>query len=78
MIEILIDHSYEDDYFMISDVFVKIKDSFEKERIEKLVKKHNLEGAFVDVDRGLKQRIAELLKVDADIIDFDTNEIDLY
>lgn len=77
MIEILIDHSYEDDYFMISDVLVKIKDVAEKERIEKLVKKHNIEGALVDADRELKHRLAHLLKVDVSIIDFDTNEIDI-
>lgn len=50
MIEILLDHSYEDDYFMISDVSIKIKDESEKERIEKLVEKHNIIGSLVDVD----------------------------
>ncbi|WP_243526852.1 hypothetical protein [Bacillus pseudomycoides] len=58
MIEIFIYHSYKDDYFMISAVFVKLKDSFEKERVEKFVKKYKLVGTFVDVDSdsGLKQR----------------------
>ena len=79
MIEILIDHSNEENYFMISIVSVKVEDVSEKERIEKLVKKYNIEGAFVDgADRGLKNRIANLLKVDSNIIDLDTHEIDLY
>lgn len=71
------DHSYEDDYFMISEVLVKIKDVSEKERIKKLVEKNRVEGSFVDPDRGLRKRIANLLEVDANIIDIDTNEIDL-
>ena len=79
MIEILIDHSNEENYFMISIVSVKVEDVSEKERIEKLVKKYNIEGAFVDgAGRGLKNRIANLLEVDSNIIDLDTHEIDLY
>ncbi|WP_416730283.1 hypothetical protein [Fictibacillus sp. JL2B1089] len=78
MIEILIDHSFEDDYFMVSDVSIKIKDLSEKERIEKLLKSSNIIGSFVDVDNDLRKRIAELLKVDHSIIDIDTNEIDIY
>lgn len=77
MIEILIDHSYEDDYFMISEITVNIKDVSEKERIEKLLTTSNLIGSLVDVDNGLKKRIADRLKVDVGIIDFDTNEIDI-
>ncbi|WP_019156638.1 hypothetical protein [Robertmurraya massiliosenegalensis] len=77
MIEILIDHSYEDDYFMISEITVNIKDVSEKERIEKVVQKSNLIGSLVDVGNDLKKRIADRLKVDVSIIDFDTNEIDI-
>ena len=77
MIEILLEHSYEEDYFMISEVSVNINDKTEKERIEKLVKKHNLEGTLVDIDRGLALRISNLLEVDAKLINFDTEEIDL-
>ncbi|MEC1157836.1 hypothetical protein [Cytobacillus horneckiae] len=77
MIEILIDHSYEDDYFMISEITVNIKDLSEKERIEQLVKKSNLIGSLVDVGNDLKKRIADRLKVDVSLIDFDTNEIDI-
>lgn len=62
----------------LSDVSVKIKDVSEKERIEKLVEKYNIEGSLVDMDNGLKKRIADLLEVDVSIIDFDTNEIDIY
>jgi hypothetical protein len=75
MIEILLDHSYEDDYFIISRISVNIKDASEKERIEKIVEKHNLVGMIGYPD---KLFIADLLKVDATIIDFDVNEIDLY
>jgi hypothetical protein len=77
MIEILIDHSYEDGYFMISNVSVNIKDPTEKERIELLVKQSGLEGTHVFPDRDLINRIAKLLQVDVSLIDFDTNEIDL-
>lgn len=77
MIEILLDHSFEDDYFMISDVVIKINDEHEKMRIEKLVKSSNLVGSLVDADNGLKNRIALLLKVDASILSFDTNEMDI-
>jgi hypothetical protein len=77
MIEIIIDHSHEEDYFMISSVTVNIDDSNEKERVEKLVAKHNLEGASVEGDRGLGLRIADVLGVNVNIIDIDTQEIDL-
>lgn len=77
MIEILFDHSYADDYFMISDVSVNIKDLLEKERIEKLVKQSGLVGLLDFPDGDLKNRIAKILQVDASMIDFDTNEIDL-
>jgi hypothetical protein len=77
VIEILLDHSFEEDYFMISDVVININDDYEKVRIEKLVKSSNLVGSLVDADNDLKNRIAWLLKVDASIISFDTNEIDI-
>jgi hypothetical protein len=77
MIEILLDHSYEEEYFMISNVTVRIKDVTEKERIEQLVKKRNLIGRFVDPDRDLAERIAKTLEVDVKLIDIDTEEIDL-
>ncbi|CRK80299.1 hypothetical protein [Neobacillus massiliamazoniensis] len=77
MIEIIIDHSYEDDYFMISNIDVKIKDVAEKERVEKLVKQSGLEGQLVTPDRDLIERIAKILDVREELIDIDTNEIDL-
>ena len=52
MIEMLIDHSYEDDYFIIDTITVNIDDKAEKERIEKLAKK--LEGGYADPDRLLR------------------------
>jgi hypothetical protein len=77
MIEILLDHSYADDYFMISNIEVKIKDVVEKERIEKLIKQNGLVGSLVDPDRELSKRIAYILKVEEKLIDLDTEEIDL-
>jgi hypothetical protein len=77
MIEILFDHSYEDDYFRLSDVSVNIKDASEKERIEKLVKQHNLVGKMEFPGHDLKLYIAKILGVDVKLIDFDTNEIDI-
>jgi benzoyl-CoA reductase/2-hydroxyglutaryl-CoA dehydratase subunit BcrC/BadD/HgdB len=77
MIEILIDHSYADDYFQIDTITVNLDDKEEKERIEKLVKQYGLEGQLVDPERELSKLIAEVLKVDESLIDLDTNEIDL-
>lgn len=77
MIEIIIDHSYEDSYFMISEVNVNIKSESEKMRIEKLLKERNLIGSLIHPDQQLKTRISKLLEVDESEIDFDTNEIDL-
>lgn len=77
MIEVLIDHSYADDYFMISNVTVNIDDAVEKERIKKAVKKHLIVGSLVSPDRTLKEDIAQALSVDQKLIDMDTSEIDL-
>ncbi|GAM13414.1 MULTISPECIES: hypothetical protein [Bacillota] len=76
MIEILFDHSYEDDYYYLSTITVNIKDPIEKERIERLLKECNLEGMIEYPDSLLRKRIAKFLKVDENLIDFDTNEID--
>jgi len=73
-IDVLLDHSYEEDYFMISTITVNIKDETEKERVQKIAKK--LEGAFVEPGSLLRKRIADQLKVDVSLIDIDTNEID--
>jgi hypothetical protein len=77
LIEILLDHSYEDNYFMISAITVSIKDPSERERIENRVKSSGLEGSLIEPDNSLAEQIAKLLDVDKKIIDFDTNEIDL-
>lgn len=76
MINVLIDHSYADDYFMISEITVNMEDKKEKERIKELAKE--LEGQLVDVDNGLRKRIADFLQVNPKLIDYDTNEIDIY
>ncbi|MBD8028608.1 hypothetical protein H9636_18395 [Ureibacillus sp. Re31] len=78
MIYVHIDHSYEDDYFMISEIEVEVDDISEKERIEKLIEENNIVGQLVDGDSGLALRLADLLNVNVSIIDIDTNEIDLY
>ncbi|QGH34621.1 hypothetical protein GI584_11515 [Gracilibacillus salitolerans] len=75
MILVTIDHSYVNDYFQIDTIEVNLDEEEEKVRVEKLAKK--LEGALVDPDRLLSQRIADELKVDVRLIDLDTNEIDL-
>lgn len=77
MIEVLVDHSYEDDYFQIDTVTVNLDDKEEKERIEKAVIKSSLEGSLVDPD-GLAEQIARVLGVRKEMIDIDTHEIDLY
>ncbi|WP_332632034.1 hypothetical protein [Halalkalibacter flavus] len=77
MIEVLIDHSYEEDYFMIDTITVNLKNKEEKERIEKVIKELGLEGKFVNPDRHFSKRIAEVLGVSKELINIDTNDIDI-
>ncbi|MEI2338888.1 hypothetical protein FA002_02105 [Priestia megaterium] len=77
MIEIIIDHSYEDDYFCIGMITVNLDDENEKKRIEKLVKEEELVGSFVIPDSLLNEQIGKLLGVKKELIDIDINEIDL-
>ena len=77
MILVTIDHSFEDDYFMIGDIRVNIKDPEEKKRIEEVVKRSGIIQRLIYPDRQLSERIAEPLGVDVELIDIDTNEIDL-
>jgi len=74
VIEILYDHSYVDDYYMISSIEVMIEDQAEKERISKAIQDNGLlrELGFPDADY-----IASILKVNRSLIVMDTNEIDL-
>jgi len=77
MIEIVFDHSQTEDYWAVSHIDVNIKDLKEKERIETLIKNHNLENIMLFPNKDLQVRIAEVLQVDVELIQFDTNEIDL-
>lgn len=77
MIEVILDHSYEDDYLMVSEVLVNISDVTEKERIEKLIQHYNIEGYLIDVGESITDHLAEIFEVDRSIINIDTNEIDL-
>jgi len=77
MIYVVLDHSYEDNYFMINTITVDLKDVAEKERIEKAIKENGLEGKFVNPDRQLYNILAKALGVDKKMIDVDTNEIDV-
>lgn len=78
MIGILFDHSYQDDYFILSDISVNIKDPIEKEKIETRIRQGNLLGSLGFPGTDLKKYIAEFLEVDENFITFDTEEIDLY
>lgn len=78
MIDILFDHSYQDDYFILSDISVNIKDPIEKEKIETRIKQGNFLGSLGFPGKDLKKYIAEFLEVDEGLITFDTEEIDLY
>lgn len=77
MIEILFDHSTADNYFVLSKITVDVKDQSEKERIGRKIIENGLEGSQVFPDNDLRKQIAKLLEVDENLIDFDTNEIDL-
>lgn len=74
MITIILDHSYEDNYFMISTIEIRDIAKSEEERILENFRK--LQDRLVDVDNDLKNRIAKTLQVDVKLIDIDTNEID--
>jgi hypothetical protein len=80
MIEVLIDHTYADDYFQIDTITVNLDDKRGKEKNKKnkkVIKEANLEGSIVEPDRDLIERIAKVLGVRKELIDIDTNEIDL-
>ncbi|MFE7082575.1 hypothetical protein [Priestia megaterium] len=77
MVEVIIDHSYEDDYFCIGRITVNLEDVSEKKRIEKIIKDKELEGSFVSPGRLLNEHIAKLLGVKKEIVDIEINEIDL-
>lgn len=76
MIYVTIDHSNADDYFMVSSVRIKVADSAEKQRLIEAVKRSNIIGSFVDRYGKISEEIAEMLNVDAKMIDLDTAEID--
>lgn len=75
MITITINHSYEDDYHMISYISIDSEDEKEKERIFK--KFEEIDSALVDPDGSLDKRIADALGVDINLLQLDTEEIDL-
>lgn len=76
MIEILIEHSKQEDYYVIDEIIVTIKKAREKERVEQLIEENELVGAFVSYDENLPQNLADLLGVDVELIVIDTFEID--
>ena len=77
MINVLIDHSYEDDYFAISHISVELEDELEKARIEKIINESNYEGRLVDLNDDLHSIIADWLNISVAFIDIDVNEIDI-
>ncbi|QUW22476.1 hypothetical protein JSQ81_02495 [Sporosarcina sp. Marseille-Q4063] len=77
MIEVIVDHSYAEDYFQIDTITVNLDDNVEKERIERSIKKSNLEGSLVDPG-DLREHLAVVLGVRKEMIDIDTHEIDMY
>jgi len=76
MIYVTIDHSHADNYFMVSAVRIEVADPAEKQRLIEAVKRSNLIGSFVDRYGKISEEIAEMLNVDAKMIDLDTEEID--
>ncbi len=76
MIEILIEHSKQEDYSVIDEIIVTIKNGKEKERVEQLIQENELVGAFVNHDEHLAENLAELLGVDVGLLVIDTFEID--
>ncbi len=75
MITITLDHSYEEDYYMISYISIDIENEIERERILNNFK--DIDGALVDPDNSLSKRIASALGVEFKLLQIDTEEIDL-
>ncbi|GEM04538.1 hypothetical protein HMI01_15260 [Halolactibacillus miurensis] len=75
MIRIIIDHSYEDDYFRISHLDIDLKDKEKEKEVRERFKK--IEQSLVIPGRFLTKRIAKALDVDENLIELDTEEIDI-
>jgi len=77
MIQVFIDHSHEDDYYMISTINVELSSPSENERVNKLIKELELDSKFVNGFDDVASLLAELLTVDKNQIDIEVIEIDI-
>ncbi len=75
MITVTMDQSVEDDYFVLSHISVEIEHQEEKRNIEKRFELIN--GSIVDPWDNLKERLAKHLEVDINLIELDTENIDI-
>lgn len=78
MINVSVDHSYEDNSYVIDSIEVTIDDPKEKQRIQDIIKSQSLEGKTVDYPDTLLTDLSDWLEVEKEKIDIDTNESDLY
>ena len=78
MINVSVDHSYEDNSYVIDSIEVTIDDTKEKQRIQDIIKSQSLEGKTVDYPDTLLTDLSDWLEVEKEKIDIDTNESDLY
>lgn len=76
MIEFLIEHSKQDDYYAIDEIIITLKNPKEKERVEQLIEENELVGAFVNFDKHLAENLADMLDVAVELIIIDRFEID--
>ncbi|MCZ0872747.1 hypothetical protein [Peribacillus sp. AS_2] len=79
MIEVLVDHSYQDDYHSIAKINVKLDDVNENKRVSKLLAEKNNFGGEIFISGGdVKGFLSNALNIDQKYIDIDIEEIDLY
>lgn len=79
MIEVLGDHSYQDDYHSIAQINVKLADVNKNKRVSKLLGEKNKFGGEIFISGGdVKGFLSNALNIDQKYIDIDIEEIDLY
>ncbi|MED4693775.1 hypothetical protein [Peribacillus frigoritolerans] len=79
MIEVLVDHSYQDDYHSIAKIIVNLADVNENKRVSKLLAENSDFGGEIFISGGdVKGFLSNALNIEQKYIDIDIQEIDLY
>ncbi|WP_350302595.1 hypothetical protein [Peribacillus frigoritolerans] len=79
MIEVIVDHSYEDDYHSIAQINVNLADDNENKRVSKVLADNNNFGREIFISGGdVMGFLSNALNIDQKYIDIAIEEIDLY